>query len=210
MKILFYGDSITDMGRERVEHMPSSMGFGYPFIVSSELYKIDPEKYDILNHGVSGDRTIDLYARIKADVWNDKPDVLSILVGINDILHEVEDWHNGVDIVRFEKFYRMIIEDTLERLPNVKIMLLEPFVLDGKLSHQYLDELLKIKDYAKIIKKLAKEYNLVFVPLQEKFDQATKNRKTDVYLFDGIHPTIQGSNIIAGEWLKAFKENIDK
>ena len=102
MKIVLFGDSITDMGRDRINNQPNylgSYGCGYPIFIAGELYKQDPTKHVIYNRGISGNRIVDLYARIKMDVWNLKPDVLSILIGINDIWHEIGD-KNGVDIVR--------------------------------------------------------------------------------------------------------------
>ena len=103
MKIVFLGDSITDAGRNATHYMPNfKYGYGYVFLVRAALYKKDPLKYNVINVGISGNRIVDLYARIKADVWNHNPDVLSILIGINDVWHEI--WgKNGVDIRRFEK-----------------------------------------------------------------------------------------------------------
>ena len=148
MKILFYGDSITDMGRNREAANGSifSFGSGYPFVVASELSRENPIKHQVINRGISGNRIVDLYARIKADVWNLKPDLLSVLVGINDIWHEIGS-QNGVDIVRFEKVYSMLIEDTLKELPDLKIVLLEPFVLKGTATEEKYDGFLKVKDY---------------------------------------------------------------
>ena len=132
MKILFYGDSITDMGRDRNCEVGavSSYGVGYPIFVAEKLFEIDPLKWTIVNRGISGNRIVDLYARIKADVWNHKPDVLSILIGINDIWHELGGG-NGVDLERFERIYDMLLSDTKERLTDLKIILMEPFVLKG-------------------------------------------------------------------------------
>lgn len=86
MKILFFGDSITDMSRNRNENAEEiyTYGSGYPMLVASALYRKNPLEYQVINRGIGGDRSVDLYARIKRDVWNLNPDVLSILVGIND------------------------------------------------------------------------------------------------------------------------------
>ena len=129
MKIVFFGDSITDMGRNRGECDEIwTYGSGYPMLVASHLYRKDPLQYQVVNRGIAGNRIVDLYARVKADVWNERPEVLSILVGVNDIWHEF-DWQNGVEQDRFERIYDMLIEDTLQRLPNIKIVLCEPFIL---------------------------------------------------------------------------------
>ena len=208
MKIVLFGDSITDMARNRdVNAQVGEYGFGYPFFVAGELLSEDPKGYKIYNRGISGDRTVDLYARIKRDVWNIEPDVLSILIGINDIWHDLTedvDSANGVDIERFEKVYRMVIEDTLKRLPNLKIMLIEPFVLKGVATEMRYDE------FPKVVKRLAEEYNLNFVPLQERFDLAAEKFGAEKYLYDGVHPTVAGAKLIADEWLKAFGSMVEK
>ena len=110
MKILFFGDSITDMSRNRNENAEEiyTYGSGYPMLVASALYRKNPLEYQVINRGIGGDRSVDLYARIKRDVWNLNPDVLSILVGINDIWHELNE-KDGVEIDRFEKIYAMMI-----------------------------------------------------------------------------------------------------
>ena len=210
MKILLLGDSITDMERDRNREdiYPYAFGYGYPFIVSSRLGEKDVLKYEVINRGISGNRVVDLYARIKSDCWNLAPDVVSVLIGVNDVWHEIGS-SNGVEIDRFERVYDMLIEDTKKALPNVKMMLLEPFVLHGCATDSEFDRFLAVKEYAKVVKKLAEKYNLVFVPLQERFDEQAKKVGDDKLLFDGVHPSIAGSTLIANEWLKAF-ERIEK
>ena len=206
MKILLVGDSITDMSRDRNsgDQYPFAHGFGYPFIVNSKLCEKDVLNYTLINRGVSGNRIVDVYARVKSDIWNLNPDVMSILIGVNDVWHEIEH-KNGVEIDRFEKVYRMLIEDTKRALPNVKMMLLEPFVLKGSATTEKFDQFLQVFEYAKVVKKLAEEYGLIFVPLQEEFDKQAEKVGAETLLFDGVHPTIAGSTLIANEWLKAFK-----
>ena len=218
MKIVLFGDSITDMGRDRINNQPNilgSYGCGYPIFIAGELYKQDPTKHVIYNRGIGGNRIVDLYARIKMDVWNLKPDVLSILIGINDIWHEIGD-KNGVDIARFERVYRMLIEDTLKVLPNLKIILCEPFVLEGSATDSTPDvpdrweRFLEVYKYAEVVKKLAEEYDLYFLPLQELFTQKAKEFGADQYANDGVHPLIPGATLIADEWVKLFREKIEK
>ena len=140
MKIVFFGDSITDMGRNRGECDEIwTYGSGYPMLVASHLYRKDPLQYQVVNRGIAGNRIVDLYARVKADVWNERPEVLSILVGVNDIWHEF-DWQNGVEQDRFERIYDMLIEDTLQRLPNIKIVLCEPFILKASATAEKFDQ----------------------------------------------------------------------
>ena len=99
MRILFYGDSITDMGRERNtadDDFRKGLGLGYGYVnfAAAELLQKDPDRYEFINRGISGNRIVDLYARIKADCWNHAPDFISILIGVNDIWHEIE-YQNG-------------------------------------------------------------------------------------------------------------------
>ena len=206
-KIIFFGDSITDMGRNRDDD--SSFGCGYPSYVVKKMGDLYPSIYLLLNRGISGDRIVDLYARIKKDVWNEKPDYLFILIGVNDIWHEI-DFHNGVDIKRFEKVYRMVIEDTLNVLNNVRIILFEPFVLYGEATKGHFEEFLKVKDYAKVVKKLAKDYNLSFIPLQDRLENGVKEFGIEKIARDGVHPDYEGATIIADAFMDYFYKEIEK
>ena len=207
MKILFFGDSITDMRRKRdADGSIHSYGDGYVVLVASKLWSENPNDYQIINRGNGGNRIVDLYARIKRDVWNEQPDVLSILIGVNDVWHELSESPNGVDLKRWERVYRMMIEDTLERLPNTQIILCEPFILHGRatdLDDNY-DYFEKVKDYAARVREMSKDYNLPFVALQGPLNQAAEKNGAEKYLYDGVHPHLAGASLIADEWLKVF------
>ena len=214
MKILFFGDSITDMHRNYEFNKSTdiwSYGSGYPMFVAGKLYGENPQKYEIINRGIGGNRIVDLYSRIKADVWNHNPDVLSILIGVNDVWHEINH-QNGVELDRFEKIYRMLIEDTQKYLPNVKIVLCEPFILKGSATHvegtDKYERFCLVYEYAKVVKKIAQDYGLYFLPLQKKFDEMAKKYGVEPCLYDGVHPMVAGANLIAEEWVKLFKERI--
>lgn len=215
MKIVFFGDSITDFGRNRErDDADGSLGYGFVRIIADRLVSEKPDEIKILNRGYSGDRSIDLYARLKRDCINLKPDVVSILVGINDIWHEIAE-ENGVNIERFETIYRMIIEDLKNALPGVVIVLCEPFVLPGfatksdEQNPERYEKFCEIFNYATTVKKLAREYNLLFLPLQKAFDEKVQKFDPSLYLSDGVHPNIAGVNLIAGEWVKLYKEKIE-
>ena len=214
MRILFYGDSITDAGREReMNSVFGGLGRGFVRVIADRLQGIEPEKYDIINRGISGNRIVDLYARIKCDAWNLQPDVLSILVGINDVWHEIHS-KNGVEIDRFENVYRMLLTDTKKALPNTKLILCEPFVLKGtatenteEIPNRY-ERFCYVYQYAEVVKKLANEFDVLFLPLQGKFTEMATKTKAEYYLPDGVHPHIAGATLIADEWVKLFKEKI--
>lgn len=204
MKVLFYGDSITDAGRDRETAVPNTgLGSGYVACTATRLLEKDPVGYEIYNRGISGNRIVDLYSRIKIDCWNLKPDVLSILIGINDIWHEIKR-ENGVEIDRFERIYRTLLAETRERLPEVKLIICEPFVLPGTATEEDMDRFYEVKEYAKVVKGLAEEFGAVYVPLQEMFDKNGAKYGNATMLRDGVHPTLEGSTLLACEWLKAF------
>ena len=121
---------------------------------------------------------------------------------MNDIWHELEI-QNGVELDRFEKMYRILIEDTKKVLPNVKMMLCEPFVLEGLATSAKYDQFLEVYKYAEVVKNLAAEYGLYFLPLQEKLTQAAANGAADL-LADGVHPAEGGAKLIANDWLNKF------
>ena len=204
MKILFYGDSITDAGRDYTKlHGEEAMGKGYVKYAAAGLKERGFTDEDLINRGISGNRIVDLYARIKLDCWNHQPDFLSILIGVNDVWHEVE-FNNGVELDRFEKMYRILIEDTKKVLPNIQIMLCEPFVLEGLATSAKFDQFLEVYKYAEVVKKLAAEYGLYYLPLQETISKAAASATVEEYLTDGVHPAEAGAKLIASEWLKAF------
>lgn len=202
--ILFQGDSITDAGRSREND--SNMGIGYPTLVKGELDFEYPNQYIWYNRGISGNRVIDLYARIKAEIINLKPDVVSILIGVNDVWHEFS-WQNGIEADKYFKLYSMLIEEIKEALPDVKILILEPFALKGSGVEIYWDEFqAELLKRAEKSKEIALKYDLFFVPLQNKFDEAAKVAPASHWLADGVHPTTAGHELIKHEWINAFKK----
>ena len=205
MKIVLFGDSITDMCRDRQNDAdPFGLGLGYPYLIRDALSQESLNKHTIINRGIGGNRSVDLYARIKTDVWNLEPDVLSFLIGVNDVWHEL-DWKNGVDIFRYEMFLESMICETFKRLPNIQIIILEPFILSGTCTESRIEHFNEVREYAKVAKNLSEKYGLVFVPLQETFDSLAEKNGAELYLYDGVHPTILGARVIANAWLEAFK-----
>ena len=124
MKILFQGDSITDAGRSRDND--AYLGVGYPLLVQSALGYEAAGEYQFINRGISGNRVVDLYARIKMDFINLKPDYASIFIGVNDAWHEYIE-QNGVATDKFEKIYTMLIEEIKEACPDTKLIIISPF-----------------------------------------------------------------------------------
>lgn len=204
IRILFQGDSITDAFRAREDE--KNLGCGYPDLVAAELGFENPGKYEFLNKGVSGDRIVDLQARIKKDMINLKPDVISILIGINDVWHEIEE-HNGVSTAKYELLYDMLIKEIKNELENAKLMIIEPFVLQGTATSGKWESFKQGQmEKAEAAKGVADRNGVLFVPLQEKFNAVSKLAPDGFWLADGVHPTPAGHELIKREWIKAFKK----
>ena len=202
---LFQGDSITDAGRGREED-GYRMGYGYATIVSGLM----GEKYPGMafkNRGISGNRIVDLYARIKTDLINLKPDYLSILIGINDVWHEI-NYQNGVATEKFEKIYSMLIEEVKEALPDIKIIILEPFVLKASATEENWDRFKsETLEKAQASKRVAEKFGLSFVSLQDKFDEAMERLPDATYwTYDGVHPAPAGHALIGKALIEEFEK----
>ena len=203
--IVIQGDSITDAGRVREAVAENSgLGHGYPNIVTSALLAKYPEKdLKFYNRGISGHRIVDLYARWKIDTLNLKPDVITILIGVNDVWHE-RDWQNGVELDRFEQVYGMMIEWTLAVLPDVKFVLLSPFTLAcGVIDDKFAAD---VADYAEAVRRLAKKYDTAYINTQAIFDEAVTKAAPNYWANDGVHPTPAGHSLIASK----LQEEIEK
>lgn len=204
LTILFQGDSITDADRH--DEYICGMGRGYPGYVAGRLGLEQPGAYQFINRGISGNRIVDVYARIKQDIINLKPDVISFLIGVNDAWHEIGS-QNGVATDKFKKIYKMMIDEIQDALPNVKIILMEPFVLNGTATEANIDLFIKdVSEKAVAVREIAEEYSLPFIPLQSDLDELTKKAPNDYWLLDGVHPTIYFHQYMADKWIEAFKK----
>ncbi len=223
--ILFQGDSITDCERTRelpsniieklyvkanyIMHRRTELGFGYPAMVAEEL---GDEGYTFVNRGVGGDRILDVYARIIRDIIKVKPDVMSLLVGVNDVWHDF-DWNNGTGIKRFERMFNILFEELTEELPDTKFIILGAFVLEGSATADRPDQpdryrLFRegVAQVAAIEKAVAEKHGIKFVDLGKILDEEAEKHTAKALTGDGVHPTEKGHEIIKREWLKAFNE----
>ena len=207
--VLFQGDSITDCARNREDI--TSTGVGYVHMVKGQLGCEYPEKYEFIYKGISGNRIVDVYARIKMDIINLKPDYMSLLIGVNGVWHELGGKHNGVSAEKFEKIYDMLLTEIFEALPDIKIMIMEPFVLEGSATTATEEEperwdyfRTEVPLRAAAAKRIAEKYGLPFVKLQDVFNEACKQAPASYWLRDGVHPTPMGHWLIKNEWMKGF------
>ena len=202
--ILFQGDSITDCGRQKNTPQPNdggSLGSGYPGLIAARLLKDRPgDALQLLNRGISGNRIVDLYARWKIDAINLKPDLLSILIGVNDAWHEFGS-QNGVEVERYAQFYRMLLEWTRRALPKIQLVLCEPFILPcGVITPAWRPD---IAARCEVVRALALEFKTVLVPFQSAFTEATQRAPAEYWSADGVHPTLAGHQLMADVWLRA-------
>ena len=206
MKILFFGDSLTDMYRnfDTSVDMATSYGTGYVFDVAAQLMYARPGYFQIVNRGQGGSKVTDLYDRYERDVIQEKPDILTILIGVNDVWHELIT-HSGTPIDVFEKTYFKLVNEIKEKLPNTKIIIMEPFFLYGSATKDIWEPFQEVLKYAEICKKVAKETNCIYIPLQKDFEEAVKNGGSTQMLFDGLHSNPGGAHLIATKWLSVFK-----
>ena len=207
--ILFQGDSITDCGRARDNDV--NTGNGYARLTEAELAFTYPEEYKFYNRGIGGNRIVDVYARIKKDIINLKPDYMSILIGINDVWHE-KTYCNGVDAKKFEMIYDLMISEIKEALPDIKIMILEPFVLPGSATNnteeipdrwEYFERETALR--CEVAKRIADKHECAFVPLQNLLSE-NDAKHPGIWLRDGVHPTAAGAHLIKNEWIRTFEK----
>jgi len=201
--IVFQGDSITDAGRKKeiLEANDSgALGNGYAANAAGEILADHPELgLKFYNRGISGNKVPDLAARWQQDCLDLKPDILSILIGINDIWHTIAfgSKYQGT-IADYEQGYRQLIKDTLAAKADTRIVICEPFTTrDDRFKSR---EGKTTAEYAVVARKLADEFKLTYVPFQAEFDKACKAAEGKFWLWDGIHPTQAGHALMNQEW----------
>jgi lysophospholipase L1-like esterase len=204
--ILFQGDSITDAGRKRDANTCNSidmLGFGYPlFTAASLLEKHADKQLKIYNRGISGNKVFQLRERWEVDTLAFMPDILSILIGVNDYWHTLTGGYKGT-IEIYENDLRNLLKYTKEKLPDLQLVICEPFILKGGSAIKESDWLPMFDAYRAAAKKLATEFSAIFVPYQSAFDGAMKLAPATYWSADGVHPDLPGRQLMAEVWRKA-------
>lgn len=203
MKILFQGDSITDCNRNYDDK--HDLGNGYPkFAAPLIKEKFKNREFEFINLGISGNQTKDLVARLDSDFIAIQPDIVSILVGINDVWHYSED-KKWLYNEKFEENYTTILS-ALKNKTTAKIIMIEPFLIpveDKLFFREDLDPKIQI------IRKLAREYADVYIPTDGLFAAAFIGNNPADFAPDGVHPSEKGAKFIAEHYLKAISKLID-
>ena len=205
VKIVFQGDSITDAGRDKRNY--HHMGNGYPKFASALIAEAHPEiDFEFLNFGISGNRTCQVFDRLYKDGLEFKPDIFSILIGINDIWHRYGPDRIATTYAQIETNYRAILE-RLKRETKAKIVMLAPFLLDDEAKEDWRGEVDRV---IAIVRKLADEFADVYIPLDEIFAEALKTQpEPKFYSGDGVHPNDNGRAFIGKLYADAVSPLIE-
>ncbi len=206
--ILFQGDSITDGGRIRNGDPHHVLGHSYAYILAAQLgYELVNDRPNFINRGISGNRVPDLNARWNKDAVSHNPDLISILIGVNDVYRRIAEEPQGI-ADGFERDYHHLLEETKKLLPQAGIILCEPFVLRTGSTADIWEQLrARLDVYGKIVSQLAVEFQAVFIPLQDPFDKAAERDTAEYWIPDGVHPSAAGHELIAREWLTAVQKS---
>lgn len=202
--ILFQGDSITDAGRNKESKIPNDQkgfGSGYAFLTAADLLNAFAAKdLKIYNRGISGNKVFQLADRWQADCLDLKPSLLSIMIGVNDFWHKHSGKYEGT-VEIYEKDFRALLKKNKEALPAVKLVIMEPYAVVGTkaVDQTWFPE---FDAYRSVARKIADEFDAIFIPLHTIFDKATKVAPPTYWTPDGVHPSMAGAKLISEAWMK--------
>ena len=202
--ILFQGDSITDAGRNRVAakepNRQPPLGNGYAWLAAASMLTDRPgDKLKVFNRGISGNKVFQLNERWQKDCLDIKPNVLSILIGVNDIWHMLNGTYDGT-LEKYENDYSALIQRTKEALPDVKLIVCEPFVLRcGAVDQKWFP---KFDGYLAAARRVSEAAGARLVPFQKMFNQAIQYAPPEHWAKDGVHPSGAGAALMAHTWLR--------
>ena len=218
IRILFQGDSITDGGRLKPAEfrwdLNHQIGHCYPYPIVGELMRKYPGRYTFINRGVSGDTVPSIANRWQTDTLDEHPDVLSLLLGINGNAAFDGNYPEGLD--GFNTQYRALLDAARAQNPDLKIILIEPFVLPvGKIADNFEAYMAVFSRRQAIVREIAEDYGAIFIPTQDRLNTlvaetapilAANGWEGDpmtYWLWDGVHPTEAFHNYLAKLWLEA-------
>ena len=232
--VVFIGDSITDGNRGRSMDLNHIFGHGFPEMICSRLgadnYENTPK---FVNKGISGESLTHVYARLGNDCLQYKPGLINILAGVND----AGSWSPGqpdeMIVKKYKDTLERIVTDAREVVPDVKIVICEPFYAKVKYTEdpfthiphpdcevyfrfgnldqteEYVDKrMLLVKAMQKELPELCKKLDVIFVPLQDVFDNAAKNTHMSYFIWDNTHPTMIGHRLMADRWFEVVEKEL--
>ena len=201
-RIIFQGDSITDGGRDKRNYF--NLGHGYPLYAAQFLRAARPDvDFEFINMGISGRRTNNLCDLIYPDTIALAPDIVSILIGINDIWHRYGENKVKTSDEQIALNYRRTLE-RLKEETDAKIVMLAPFVLDAENKDFLRRDIVTVRP---IVRALADEFADAFIPLDDLFNEAMKTQPSPLYYSaDGVHPNAAGAEFIG----RIYAETVEK
>jgi lysophospholipase L1-like esterase len=209
---LFQGDSITDGNRGRnYKDLNHILGHGYPFSIASRIgYDFPGRNLTFVNRGISGNRVTSLADRWKVDCLDLNPDVLSILVGINDTSSNIgNNPMMQVTLQKYDEVYRSLLNQVVKQNPDILFVLNQPFVFRHPSTEKNWEERYKdVIERQKIVEEISFDYKAVFVRLQDVFNEACKRAPAEYWIWDGIHPTVCGHELITREWIRLVRKRL--
>lgn len=206
MKILFQGDSITDGNRykdiESRWDKNHQIGHSFAYIVTGLIMMQYPNRqFEFVNRGVSGNRTNELLSRWNEDTIEENPDVLIMLVGVNDAFCNYEGKEYDENAELYDKNYRELLKMAKDKNPELRIIMLEPFANveisnpSENISKEFRQK--KLNNIQAKVRKIAKDFEAIFIPVQDKFNKIMDTPYPKYWLWDGVHPTEAGHAILA-------------
>ena len=205
-RILFQGDSITDGNRGRNADQNHILGHGYAFLIAADLGGHRPDlRLDFVNRGVSGNTVEDLARRWKADMLDLKPDVLSVLIGVNDAGTAWRE-QKPFAVAAFERTYDRLLTEARAANPSLRIVLCEPFIGPTRAgASNWAVRVAAVNEAQQAVRRLAAKFDAPVVKFPALFDQAVQRAPLDYWIWDGVHPTYRGHQLMADEWLRVVR-----
>lgn len=207
--ILFQGDSITDAGRNREDtgfNNPKALGTGYAMLAGAKLLEeCAGLNLKIYNKGISGNKVYQLAERWEKDCIDLKPDVLSILIGVNDFWHKLNGNYAGtIEIYRND--FITLLERTTKVLPNIKLVICEPYAIPGvkAVNEKWFPD---FYEYQKAAREISDKFGAIFVPFQKTYDEAIKRAPASYWTGDGVHAALPGAQLMADAWLEIIRNS---
>lgn len=201
-RIVFAGDSVTDMGSAQPvgEGLFDNVGKGYVRVIESLLAACYPEVFlRVSNAGISGNTSRDLLARFDRDVVTLNPDWVSICIGINDVWRQFDSpalTDQAVDPVEYEENLRTMIEQA--KMVAKGVIVCTPYYMEPNKS-DFMRA--RMQEYVDICERLAEEYGCRFVNFQAVYDKFLQYKHSSLIAWDRVHPNQIGATLMAKEWL---------
>ncbi|MVT11286.1 SGNH/GDSL hydrolase family protein [Chitinophaga tropicalis] len=206
--VLFQGDSITDAGRKKDKsdaNDSGALGNGYAYLTAAALLKQFPDRnLKIYNKGISGNKVYQLAERWDAECLDIKPDVLSILIGVNDFWHTLTGNYKGT-IKTYRDDFTALLDRTKQKLPELQLIIGEPFAVKGikAVDDKWYPA---FNDYRAAAHEIATKYDAAFIPYQTVFDKAQQSAPGVYWTGDGVHPSLAGASLMSSAWLETIKK----